>query len=69
LALGACGTYSVSPKPSEALMADCPDPALISDEENQTRVGINVERIEVAKYAVCNRDRFHGLRDFYRRIK
>lgn len=47
-------------------MSDCPDPNLIADAENQTSIDVNVERIEVAKYADCNRTKFHGLRSFIR---
>lgn len=50
-------------------MTECPDPALVPDPETATRTEINVERVEVAKYAVCNRGKFHGLRDFWRGMK
>jgi hypothetical protein len=50
-------------------MVDCPDPQLIPDINNQSIEQINIERIEVAKYAICNRDRFYGLRDFLRGLK
>ena len=68
LAVSACGTSYVAatPRPSEALMTDCPDPQLVPDIHDQTAEQINIERIEVAKYAICNRDKFHGLRDFLR---
>jgi hypothetical protein len=71
LAVSGCGTSYVAttPRPSEALMVDCPDPQLIPDINNQSIEQINIERIEVAKYAICNRDRFHGLRDFLRGLK
>ena len=54
------------PKPSDALMTDCAPPVLIADADSQTATDINDERIEVARYAVCNRDKFHGLRDWFR---
>lgn len=47
-------------------MVECPDPYLVPDPETATRTEINVERVEVAKYAVCNRGKFHALRDWVR---
>ena len=68
LLLSGCASnvVPVMSKPSEALMVDCPAPQLIPDADKQTADDINIERAEVAKYAVCQRGKFHSLRDWVR---
>lgn len=50
-------------------MTDCPDPELVADPDTASRQELQVEKVNVTNYAACNRDKFHGLRDFYRGMK
>ena len=62
--VGACATYSpvpVSPRPSEALLQDCPAPKLVPDPDKASDTDLQLEKLEIAKYAVCERGMFQRL--------
>lgn len=70
MALSGCLTSYVAepPKVSEGLLQDCSAPYLVPDPNTQDSVQINEERLSVAEWGKCNEIKFHGVRDYLRRL-